>query len=109
MDKLKKGGSPSITKGENAGKKLAIDHVLPVALVPELAARFYNLEAFPASINLQKSADVGEREVKLAKRWHGAGLLSGKGLKAIERSATALSRWNRFDHQDVVACSAPHR
>lgn len=40
MAELRKGGSPTITKGDNAGDGIALDHVLPRAVVPELAARF---------------------------------------------------------------------
>jgi hypothetical protein len=45
MEKLRKGGSPTITKGESIGDTIALDHVLPCSIVPELAARYYNLEA----------------------------------------------------------------
>lgn len=87
LGKLRKGGSPTITKGEHAGDKIALDHVLPRAVVPELAARFYNLEAIPARQNLQKSADIGKRELDLARRWHREGLLSAAGLQAAEDAA----------------------
>jgi len=63
---------------------VALDHVLPRAIVPELAARFYNLEAIPARQNLAKSAKIGEREVLLARRWAKDGLLSAEGLAAVE-------------------------
>lgn len=47
-EELRKGGAPTITKGPHAGDSIALDHVLPRAIVPELAARFYNLEAIPS-------------------------------------------------------------
>lgn len=68
MAKLRKGGSPKITKGDHAGEGIALDHVLPRAVVPELAARFYNLEAIPDRANLQKSDKIGQRELELARR-----------------------------------------
>ena len=86
MEKLKKGGSPTITKGEHAGDSIALDHVLPRAVVPELAARFYNLEAIPARENLEKSAKITQREVTLAQRWAKEGLLSAEGLQAVVNS-----------------------
>jgi len=86
MEKLRKGGSPIITKGESIGDSIAIDHVLPCSLVPELAARFYNLEAIPSKKNLLKSAKITEREVNLARRWHREKLLSINGLMVIEAS-----------------------
>lgn len=84
MEKLKKGGSPLITVGEHAGAAIALDHVLPRAVVPELAARFYNLEAIPAKENLQKSAKITMREFLVARRWAKEGLLSEAGLDAVE-------------------------
>jgi hypothetical protein len=68
MAKLRKGGSPAITKGPHDGDSIALDHVLPRAVVPELAARFYNLEAIPAKQNRAKSAKIGQRELDLARR-----------------------------------------
>lgn len=35
LEELKRGGSPTITKGEYAGDGIALDHVLPRAVVPE--------------------------------------------------------------------------
>lgn len=87
MAELKKGGSPTIMKGEYAGGGIMLDHVLPRSVVPELAARFYNLEAVSAKVNLQKSAKVGGRELLLARRWCAEGLLSAEGLHAIEAVA----------------------
>ncbi|MBN8458167.1 MAG: hypothetical protein J0M04_10040 [Verrucomicrobia bacterium] len=84
MAKLRKGGSPTITMGPNVGDTVALDHVLPIAVVPELAARFYNLEVVPDDANRKKSAKIGKREVDLAKRWNREGLLSGAGLRATE-------------------------
>ncbi len=86
LEKLKKGGSPTITKGAHAGDSIALDHVLPRAVVPELAARFYNLEAIPARENLEKSAKITQREVTLAQRWAHEGLLSAEGLQAVVNS-----------------------
>lgn len=44
MIKLRKGGSPEFTKGERAGDSIAVDHILPRSIVPELDVRFYNLK-----------------------------------------------------------------
>lgn len=37
---MKKGGSPQIMQGESAGDFIALDHILPRPVVPELAATF---------------------------------------------------------------------
>ena len=87
MAKLRKGRSPTITRGPHAGDTVALDHVLPRSIVPELAARFFNLEAIDASSNLAKSAKITAREVALARRWHREGLLSIEGLRAVEAAA----------------------
>jgi hypothetical protein len=84
MEKLRKGGSPMITKGPNTGDFIALDHILPRSVVPELTARFFNLEALSARNNLAKSARIGKRELDLARQWNRAGLLSAPGLKAVE-------------------------
>lgn len=89
MAKLRRGGSPAITKGEHAGDSIEIDHVLPVSVVPELAARFFNLEAISAKTNQEKSASVGGRELDLARQRFREGLLSAAGLAAVE---TAVAR-----------------
>jgi len=87
MAELRNCGSPTITKGKHAGDSVALDQVLPRAVVPELAARFYNLEAIPAKENLAKSAKIEERELLLARRWAKDGLLSAEGLAAVEIAA----------------------
>ena len=88
MDELKHGGSPTITRGPDAGESIALDHILPRSVVPELAAKFYNLEAITAKKNRTKSAKITTREVELARRWHRQGLLSAQGLAAIVDSST---------------------
>jgi hypothetical protein len=84
MAELRKGYSPTITKGPHTGDSVALDHVLPRATVQELAARFYNLEAIPSKLNSSKSAKLAERELKLARRWNQEKLLSDAGLRAVE-------------------------
>lgn len=84
---LRKGGSPTITKGKHAGDGIALDHVLPRAIASELAARFYNLEAIPSKANASRSDKITGRELEHARRWRKEGLLSAEGLKAVEAVA----------------------
>ncbi len=77
-------GSPTITTGPDAGDSIALDHVRPRSIVPELAARFYNLEAVPSGANLSKSKKIGKRELDLARRWNSQGLMAAAGLKTVE-------------------------
>ena len=86
MKELRRGGSPTIKNGFLAGEEMALDHVLPVALVPELRSAFFNLEAITAKENLRKGAKVGEREKLFALVLFKDGLLSREGLEAVEKS-----------------------
>ena len=87
MAKLRKGGSPTVTRGPHAGDTVALDHGLLRSIIPEFAAWFFNLEAIDASKNLAKSAKVTAPEVTLARRWNRGGRLSAAGLGAVEAAA----------------------
>ena len=87
MAKLRKGGSPTVTRGPHAGDTVALDHGLLRSIIPEFAACFFNLEAIDASKNLAKSAKVTAPEVTLARRWNRGGRLSAAGLGAVEAAA----------------------
>jgi hypothetical protein len=63
---------------------IVLDHILPRAVVPELAARHYNLEALLTAVNLEKSAKITTREVSVARGWYQKGLLSQHSLAAVE-------------------------
>ena len=78
--------SPEITRGEHTGDNIALDHVLPRAVVSELEARFYNLEAVPSKVNRRKSADLTGRAISLARRWRREELLSANSLAAVEKA-----------------------
>lgn len=83
-DSTNSGGSPTITQGPHTGEGIALDHVLPRSIVPELVGKFYNLEAITAKANRKKTAKITAREVELARRWNREGLLSVDGLAAVE-------------------------
>lgn len=55
--------------------------------MPELAAKFFNLEAITAKANRAKSAKITARELELARQWNREGLLSTEGLAAVEVAA----------------------
>ena len=81
---LRKGYSPTITKGPEAGRGVHLDHILPVHITPELAARFYDLDAISDRENEAKGSKITKRELDLARRWNREGLLSAAGLAAVE-------------------------
>jgi len=45
-----------------------------------------NLELMPLRLNERKNAEVGDRQRALAKRLREAGLLSARGLSAVDRA-----------------------
>jgi hypothetical protein len=59
------------------------DHIIPRSVTPELDNTLFNLEFMPLTLNQRKGAKVGQRQLDLAKRWHGLGILSKDGLEAV--------------------------
>ena len=84
IGKLRTGNAPSITKGPYKGELATGDHIIPRSVVPELDNVLINLEFLPETLNQKKAAKIGDRQVQLARKWHKAGVLSEKGLKAVE-------------------------
>lgn len=84
MAELRRGKSATITKGEYAGQEAEADHVIPVAVCPELRNQVMNLELLPAKLNRSKGAKIGERQKVFAKELHDAKLLSDEGWAAVE-------------------------
>ena len=84
MAELRKGKAATITKGEYAGHEAEADHVIPVAVCPELRNQVMNLELLPAKLNRSKGAKIGERQKVFAKELHDAKLLSDEGWAAVE-------------------------
>ena len=86
MAELRRGKSATITKGEYAGQEAEADHVIPVAVCPELSNQVFNLELLPAKLNRAKGAKIGERQKVFGKELHDAKLLSDAGWAAVERN-----------------------
>lgn len=87
MEELRKGHSPTITKGPDVGRAVHLDHIVPVSVTPELAAKFYDLDAISERENEAKGAKITQRELDFARRWNREGLLSAAGLAAVEAAA----------------------
>jgi hypothetical protein len=68
------------------GEQLSVDHIIPRAVVAELDNVIANLELMPLRVNEKKNDKIGDRQRSLARKLFEAGLLSKKGLKAVERS-----------------------
>ena len=84
MAELRRGKSATITRGEYAGQEAEADHVIPVAVCPELRNQVMNLKLLPAKLNRSKGAKIGERQKVFAKELHDAKLLSDEGWAAVE-------------------------
>jgi len=84
---MRQGKAPTVRSGPYAGDKLSVDHIIPRAIVPELDKVIANLELMPLRMNEGKSAQIGSRQIDLARKFHSAGLLSAKGFSAVDRAA----------------------
>ena len=87
MAEMRRGKSATITKGQYAGQEAEADHVIPLAVAPELGNQVMNLELLPAKLNRAKSDKVGKRQMVFGKELHDAGLLSEAGWAAIQERA----------------------
>ena len=87
IEEMRHGEAPTVRRGPYKGDRLSVDHIIPDAITPELDRVIANLELLPLRMNEGKNDKVGSRQVDLARRLRKAGLLSAKGLKAVERAA----------------------
>jgi 5-methylcytosine-specific restriction endonuclease McrA len=88
---MQQGKAPTVKRGPYAGDQLSVDHIIPRSVAPELDNVIANLELMPQRMNAGKGNRVGERQVDLARKFHKAGLLSAKGLMAVEKAKTERS------------------
>jgi hypothetical protein len=88
MERMRRGASPTITKGPYAGEKLTVDHIIPRAVTPSLDRVLANLELMPHSLNIRKGAKIGQRQVDLANKLRAAGLLSEGDYLAVAGRVT---------------------
>ncbi len=87
MGKLRTGNAPTITVLKDRPREIAsVDHILPRSVAPELDNRLYNLRFMPEYLDGKKGNRIESWQVLLAREWHGTGLLSAPGLKAVEEA-----------------------
>jgi hypothetical protein len=87
LAEMRKGKAPTVRRGPYKGDQLSVDHIIPRAVCPELDNVIANLELMPLRMNESKNDRVGARQTDLARKFNKAGLLSDKGLKAVESAA----------------------
>ena len=74
-------------KGPYKGESATGDHIIPRSVCPELDNKLFNLEFMPETLNQNKAAKVGDRQVQLARRWQRQGVLSEAGVIAVKNAA----------------------
>jgi hypothetical protein len=87
LAEMHRGHAPTVRRGPYHGEKLSVDHIIPIAVAPELDNVIANLELMPLKMNEGKNSNVGARQVALARDLHKAGLLGSAGLAAVEQKA----------------------
>jgi len=88
-DLLRRGGAPLVMRGPYAGEIAHVDHIIPVSIAPEIGNDLANLELMPKTLNLRKSAKIGDRQKALAHGLNAAGVIDAKLLERIMTSKTA--------------------
>lgn len=83
MDLLRRGNAPYVTRGPYVGEKADVDHIIPVAIAPEIGNDMANLELMPHSLNEMKSDKVGARQRALARQFFQAGVIDQAVLARI--------------------------
>jgi len=81
---MRRGKAATVMKGPYKGDQLSVDHIVPRAVVPELDNVIANLELMPLRMNESKNDKIGDRQRDMAKKFYQAGLLSRKGLEAVQ-------------------------
>jgi hypothetical protein len=71
---MRRGRSPTVTRGPYAGDELSVDHIIPFAVVPQLDHVIANLEMMPLRMNRSKGDKIGERQRALERKLRDAGL-----------------------------------
>jgi hypothetical protein len=70
---MRRGQSPTIMLGPNAGDQLSVDHIIPFSVAPSLDKVIANLELMPFKLNLRKKDYYGQRQRALAERLRSVG------------------------------------
>lgn len=81
--RMRHGKSPVISRGPYAGEPAEVDHIIPVALAPELGNELANLELMPRTLNRRKGRKVGARQVAYAGKFAAAGILKPQTVARI--------------------------
>jgi hypothetical protein len=83
LEEMRRGQAPTVKSGPYRGDQLSVDHIIPVAVVPELDNVIANLELMPGRMNSSKNSSIGERQKALAKEFNAAGMLSKTAMRRV--------------------------
>jgi hypothetical protein len=72
-----------VIRGPYKGDDLSVDHILPLAVAPELGNVIANLELLPLRMTPRKGVVIAARQRTYAKRFNAAGLLTMERAKEI--------------------------
>ena len=81
---LRRGRSPTVTRGPYADEPAEVDHILPLSVAPEVGNEIANLELMPRTINRRKGAKIGPRQLAIAKELAALGLLAPETLRRLQ-------------------------
>jgi len=87
MAEMRQGKAATVRRGPYQGEPLGVTHIIPQAVCPELDNCIANRELMPARLSESKGNRVEAWQVGWARQLHEAGLLSDKGLRAVEKAA----------------------
>lgn len=75
LAEMRRGRAPTVTRGPYTGDELSVDHVIPLAVMPQLDHVIANLELMPLRVNQLKGNVMGARQKRFALQLRAAGLL----------------------------------
>ena len=75
LAEMRRGRSPTITLGPYAGDQLSVDHIIPLAVAPQLDKVIANLELMPLRMNQGKSKRMSGRQQSLMMQLRHAGFI----------------------------------
>jgi hypothetical protein len=87
MAALREGNAATIPKGQYQGDVLSVAQIIPQLICPELEKCVANLRLCPSQRGAAKGDRLDDEQLSWARELHEAGLLSPRGLRAVERAA----------------------
>lgn len=80
------GKAPTITKGEFAGERIDVEHVVPKSIAPGLDNILANLMWYPASLNQSKNNTITQEAMDMAEVFADEGILQTDELLAVKKA-----------------------